>query len=89
MDIQHEPDQSRFATRVDGSEGEVAYELRDGEMVITHTRVPPEIEGRGVASALTKAAFEHAREAGLTVRPVCSYAAGWARRHPEYGARVD
>lgn len=88
MDVQHKPENHRFIARLDGAQGEVEYELRNGEMVITHTRVPSEIEGRGVASALTKAAFEHAREAGLTVRPVCSYAAGWAQRHPEYEARM-
>lgn len=89
MDIRHQPERSRFTASVDGAEGEVVYELREGEMVITHTRVPPEIEGRGIAGALTRAAFDHARSAGLAIRPVCSYAAGWARRHPEYDARLD
>jgi hypothetical protein len=35
------------------------------------------------------AAFEYAREAGLHVRPLCSYAAGWAERHPEYRPLLD
>jgi len=40
--------------------------------------------GRGIAGQLTRAAFEHAKAQGWTVRPECSYAAAWAERHPEY-----
>ena len=43
------------------------------------------VGGRGIAGALTRAAFEHARVQDLHVRPACSYAAGWVDRHPEYG----
>lgn len=87
--IEHDTDARRFRTSLDGSDAVVEYELVDGGMVITHTRVPDAISGRGVASRLTRAAFEHARAAGLHVRPMCSYAAGWAERHPEYRALLD
>ena len=45
--------------------------------------MPQAIGGRGVAGALVRAAFEHAGANGLRVRPLCSYAAAWAQRHPE------
>lgn len=80
--IQH--DDKRFVTSVDGIEAYLDYH-REGEwMVITHTVVPDAIGGRGIASQLTHAAFEHAREQGWNVRPACAYAAAWAERHPEY-----
>lgn len=83
-DIQHEPDRQRFVTTVDGIEAVLDYRL-DGEfMEITHTTVPDPIGGRGIASRLTLAAFEHARAEGLNVRPTCPYAAAWAERHPEF-----
>lgn len=82
--IHHDPAARRFATTVDGHRAELDYQLQDGWMVIAHTGVPPAIEGRGVASQLTRAAFEHARGQGWKVRPDCTYAAAWARRHPEY-----
>lgn len=82
--IRHDPDQRRFATRVDGFEAVLDYR-RDGDaMVIEHTGVPSPIGGRGIASQLVRAAFEHARSEGWSVRTPCSYAAAWARRHPEY-----
>jgi uncharacterized protein len=52
--------------------------------VITHTGVPHAWEGRGIAASLTQAAFEYARSRGLSVTPLCSYAAAYLRRHPEY-----
>lgn len=82
--IHHDPAARHFTTTVDGHRAGLDYQLQDGWMVIAHTRVPPAIEGRGVASQLTRAAFEHARGQGWKVRPDCTYAAAWARRHPEY-----
>lgn len=82
--IRHQQDRRRFAMEVDGHEGFVEYE-RDGDvLVITHTIVPPEIGGRGIAGQLVKAALDHARAEGLKVRPDCSYADSYMRRHAEY-----
>lgn len=83
-DIRHDPDTRRFATRVDGFEAVLDYR-RDGDaMVIEHTGVPSPIGGRGIAGQLVRAAFEHARREGWNVRPACSYAEVWVKRHPEY-----
>ena len=83
-EVQHQPEAGRFVTERDGFEAEVAYEIEGGQMLLTHTRVPPAIEGRGVAGELVRAAFEHARASGMRVRPLCSYAAAWSKRHSEY-----
>ncbi len=48
------------------------------------TRVPPELEGQGIASRLVKAALDDARTRGLTVVPICRFVASYIRRHPEY-----
>lgn len=82
--IRHEPDRQRFVTTIDGIEAVLDYRM-DGDFIeLTHTVVPEPIGGRGVAGQLTRAAFEHAREQGLSVRPSCSYAAAWVQRHPEF-----
>lgn len=86
--IRHEPDQHRFVTTVEGVDATLQYRLEEGCMVITHTLVPDAVGGRGIAAGLTRAAFDHARDAGLQVRPACSYAAGWAERHPEYSGQL-
>ena len=84
MDIVHDTHAHRFSVAVEGHQGELDYTLRDGVMVITHTEVPPAIGGRGIAAALTRDALETARREGWRVRPACSYAAAFMRRHPEY-----
>jgi hypothetical protein len=53
-------------------------------MTITHTGVPAEVGGRGIASALVQAALETARGEGWKVLPACSYAVAWMQRHPAY-----
>ena len=84
MTVHHDSNAHRFTSTVEGHEAALDYELQEGWMVITHTNVPDEIGGRGIAGELARAAFEHAREQGWNVRPACSYAAAWVERHPEY-----
>jgi len=84
MALQIREDERRFSTTVDGHEAHVDFERTDGTMVVTHTWVPGEIGGRGVAAELIKAAFDAARRDGVKVSPVCSYAAVWLQKHPDY-----
>lgn len=86
--IQHDPALQRFRTEADGHSARLDYVLDPGGavMAITHTIVPSEIGGRGIAAALVQAALEHARAQGWKVDPQCSYADAWMRRHPEFDA---
>ena len=85
-DVRHDAGQHRFVISVDGIEGVLGYHNEGRLMVISHTDVPAVIGGRGVAGQLVRAAFEHARNEGWTVRPDCSYAAAWVKKHPEYAS---
>ncbi|WP_417473945.1 GNAT family N-acetyltransferase [Luteimonas mephitis] len=82
--IRHDSEGRRFTTSQEGHEAFVEYEREGDVLVITHTIVPPEIGGRGIAGKLVEAALQHARTEGLKVRPDCSYAAAYMRRHPDY-----
>jgi len=53
-------------------------------IIIKHTEISPEFEGRGLAGKLVKAMLEDSRSRGRTVIPVCPYAAAWIKKHPEY-----
>ena len=53
-------------------------------MVIEHTEVPVELEGRGIAGRIVKTALDHARSQNLVVLPLCPYAKAYIGRHPEY-----
>lgn len=83
-EIRHDAAHHRFVTEVDGHTAYVEYEPGASAIAITHTIVPDAIGGRGIAGALVRAAALHARNEGLQVDPVCSYADAWLRKHPEF-----
>jgi predicted GNAT family acetyltransferase len=82
--VRHESNHQRFVALVDGHEAELAYERRGDVLVLTHTGVPSQIGGRGIAGDLVTTALEYARAEGLSVEPACSYAAAFMERHPQY-----
>ena len=84
--ISHEPGTHRFTTEVDGSRAQLDYTLTGRNMTITHTWVPPEIGGRGVAAELMRSALSAARAAGWSVTAACSYAAAYLAKHPQDSA---
>lgn len=76
--------ENRFETNIDGHRAVVEYRDRGDHWTIVHTFVPPHLEGRGIAAALTKTLLDYAREKGIKVRPICPYAVSYIKRHPEY-----
>lgn len=86
LQIEHLPERKRFQVVVEGRTCVADYELAAGVMSITHTGVAPALEGRGIAGELVQALLDHARLNDLKVRPLCSYARAYMRRHPETAA---
>ena len=85
--ISHDPSAHRFTTEVEGRHAQLDYTLAGRVMTITHTRVPPEIGGRGIAAELMSAALSAAQSAGWTVTPACSYAAAYMAKHSQSSAQ--
>lgn len=79
----HNDKASRFEKRVSGQLCVAQYHVIDGVMWLTHTEVPPALQGRGLAAQVVRAALDHARAHRLKVRPACSYVHSYMRRHPE------
>ncbi|MFE8644688.1 GNAT family N-acetyltransferase [Sphingomonas sp. NCPPB 2930] len=84
--LHHDTAAQRFEAQREGRTlGHLAYETAaDGALVITHTIVPPEHAGQGVASFLARGVLDDVRTRGLQVVPECSFVAGWLQRHPDY-----
>jgi len=83
LEVTHNAARRRFEATVDRLLCRCDYRMHGSTMMLVHTEVPPQLEGRGFASMLVRAAFDYARENGLEVLPVCSYVSAWVRRHPE------
>lgn len=80
----HNEKESRFETEVEGLLCLIDYEYKDGVYIVTHTEVPPQLEGRGIAGAMTKAMLDYIQDNGQKVNPICPYTKVYIQRHPEY-----
>jgi predicted GNAT family acetyltransferase len=84
IEVRHNTDDDRFESDVDGGLAFVEYIIDGDEITFTHTEVPKEAEGKGIAGKLAAAAMAYARGARLRVIPQCDYIAAWLKRHREY-----
>ncbi len=89
MNVRHNVAEQRFEIEQEGETALLDYRERDGKLRLTHTEVPESMSGGGVGSALVKSALEHARERGMKVVPLCSFAIAWMKRHPEYNDLLE
>lgn len=84
LSIKHNAAASRFEYTENDLLCRLDYELNGTLMAVTHTVVPQELGGRGIAGELTEAAFALAKENNWKINPVCSYTATYFKRHPEH-----
>jgi uncharacterized protein len=82
-DITFDPDGPRYVLPLGDEEAEVTLSLTGAVMTIRRVFVPPAHEGQGLAARLMAHVARDARDRGLKIVPVCSYAAAWFRRHPD------
>jgi len=75
----------RFELIEEGKLAFADYRLQGGVLVLPHVEADPALRGRGAAGRLMEGVMEIARQRGVKVRPVCSYAVAWLERHPEHG----
>ena len=87
--VRHNIGARRFETMIDGHLAIADYELDGNRMIFTHTFVPPELRGRGIAEKLVRPALELARAEQRIVVPACSYVAAFIQRHPEFKELVE
>lgn len=76
--------ESRYEAVLDGAVAFAEYRLAEGVIILPHTVVPTAFEGKGVGSALAKAALGRARAEGRKVVPTCPFMAAYIQKHPEW-----
>ena len=90
VSVQDNSDRQRFEITVDGEPGGfVAYRVRDGAVVLTHTEVDQKHRGRGVGQQLARRTLDLLRERGDQVVPNCPFMAKYIAEHPQYADLVD
>ena len=84
LPVIHNTAAKRFEISLDGKVAFSKYLLAGEMIVIEHTEVPVELEGKGLASQIVRTALDYARARELKVMPLCPFTAGFIHRHPEY-----
>jgi predicted GNAT family acetyltransferase len=79
---------SRLEFRADGFLAELRYRRNGRRLVLIHTEVPPELEGRGIGGRLVSAAVDRAAQDAMTIVPLCPFARSWLQRHADAANRV-
>jgi predicted GNAT family acetyltransferase len=84
MTIRHNVAEHRYELDTDHGLAIAVYREQGDRAIFTHTEVPPQDEGKGIASHLVRAALDDTRRRGLKIVPACSFVVAFVRRHPEY-----
>lgn len=77
--IRHHAEQQRFTLQLDGAEAVLDYRMGQGaagrtSVDFTHTFVPPQFRGKGLAEKLVRRGLSWAREQGYEIQASCWYA---------------
>ena len=84
LEITHNEAEQAFEVWIDGFRSKLDYIQEGKNFVITHVGVYPAFRGQGVAGKIVEAGLAYAEENSLRVVPMCSYAAAFIRRNPQY-----
>ncbi len=77
-------DRKRFEWNVDGHLAFSEYIHVGERFFITHTEVPPALEGRGIGSQLILHLLQWIEAHKLQLVPLCPFTAAYLQRHPEW-----
>jgi predicted GNAT family acetyltransferase len=87
LDVKHDEKGGKYYALVDGRESVCDYHAAgNGTLNFSHTFVPPELRGRGIADELVRQALEDVLARGLKVIPSCWFVRRYIDRHPRYQA---
>lgn len=84
VEIHENEEKRRFEAQVGEHTAVMNRYYSGGNLVITHTGVPDELSGQGLASHMAKSVLDGARQRGQSVVPICPFVASYIERHPEY-----
>lgn len=83
-------EKKRFELEREGKTSFVDYILNSsGVIFLTHTEVPKELEGKGIASELLKGVFQILEERELRLVPICPFVKSYLARNPEWKRLLD
>jgi len=86
--VHNNVEESRYEVNVAEQLAKIDYKLQQQQISFTHTEVPSELGGRGIASTMARFALDEAQTLGYQVVPLCPFIASYIKKHPEYKSLV-
>lgn len=84
LEVKNNPEAKRFEVVLDDKIALVEYMIAGQNIIFTHTEVPPEFEGMGVANKMAHHVLEYAVSEGYKVQALCPFISAYVQKHPEY-----
>ena len=79
----HNESECKYEYHIDGHIAYITYDDQDGNMHLTHTIVPEELAGKGLARTLLEAVLEEIKKNNKKAVAQCSYIVKYQEKHPE------
>ena len=79
----HNENECKYEYHIDGHCAYITYDDQAGKMHLTHTIVPEELAGKGLARTLLEEVLEEIKKADKQAVSVCSYVVKYEEKHPE------
>ncbi|WP_395374007.1 GNAT family N-acetyltransferase [Marinicella sp. W31] len=84
QELIHDEEHKQFRMKIEGFIALVDYRFKDDVWVLTHTKVPQELGGRGIGTSLVKKVLDYLDEKKIKVIPQCSFIAAFIEKRPQY-----
>ncbi|MEO8516145.1 MAG: GNAT family N-acetyltransferase [Flavobacterium sp.] len=79
----------QFQIIFEGHKALIAYKERANTILLIHTEVEPELEGKGVATAVIEKTLRYIEDNNYKLIPLCPLVFAYIKRHPEWKRIVD
>jgi predicted GNAT family acetyltransferase len=83
MQVNHDPQTRRFFIPTEHGDAVLEYTADQERVVFTHTFVPSQLRGQGVAEKLVSAGLAWAAETRRVATATCSYVARFLEGNPQ------
>ncbi len=80
---------NQFEMVVEGRTAIINYQQNHFTITLLHTEVPPELEGKGVATAIIEKTLMYIEKNHLRLIPLCPFIVIYIKKHPEWKMILD
>jgi len=80
----HNSSENQYEYQIESQVAKIQYEVVDGKYHLTHTIVPKELGGRGIAKSLTNDVLTALKNDGKKAVAGCSFIVKYQEKNPEW-----